>query len=264
MAERATHPITIVHTEFGMCLTTTAYSDWREIQSVFDDYKTSLGPFESDELIEYLAVEYPTDAPFDAWDVRGIAGYPEAVTWAASADLPIGAGLKLGTTRGDSLRLAIDGYQFPSHEDRRMRDSWYFVEGEATVDGRNWKFRSQALTCDTAPLLVAWLLRLEEWITAGSSDDAPKPPWLIEPNLQFPEARNVNGRAEITVELDLEFLPPDRRSGRQGAGKPEVLRLRATAAELQQAAIDFAATMARFPTGPGASRPVSNPPGGSS
>ena len=44
MAKQEAHPITIVHTESGMCLTTVAFSDWREIQAAFDDYKTSLGP----------------------------------------------------------------------------------------------------------------------------------------------------------------------------------------------------------------------------
>ncbi len=257
--------ITVVHTESGTCLTTVDYSDGRGVRAAFDDYKTSVGPFGSDELIECLAVEYPTDPPFDVWDVHGLAGHPDAVTWAASLDLPIGPGLKLGTTRGDSVRLAIDGYQFPEDEDRRKRDSWYVVEGEATVDGRAWEFRWQALTCDTAPLLVGWFLQLADWVAAGSErGESPEPPWLIEPNLQFPAVTVLNGRAEMTVELDLEFLPPGRSDGRRGAGNPEVLRLRTTATELRRAAVDFAATIALFPTEPGASRPVSNQPGGPS
>ena len=256
MAEKEAHPITIVHTESGMCLTTVAFSDWRQVQSTFDDYKTSLGPYEVDELVEYLGIEYPTRPPFDAWDVRGIAGRADAYSWAPSADLPTGPGLTLGSTRGDSLRLAIDGFQFPDHDDPRRRDSWYIVEGEATLDGQAWDFRWQALTCDTAPLLAGWLLRVSEWLTTGSADDPPKPPWLIEPNLQFPRVRAVNGRAEISVELNLEFLPPDRRDGRRGAGNPVVLRLRATAEELKQAAIDFAATIAQYPVSPAASRPA--------
>ncbi len=133
------------------------------------------------------------------------------------------------------------------------------VEGEATLDGQAWEFRWQALTCDTPPLLVGWLLRLEEWVTERSDSDPPAPPWLIEPNLQFPRVRQSNGRAEISVELNLEFLPPDRRNGRRGTGNPAVLTLRATAEEVQQAAIDFAATIAQHPVNPAASRPVGEP-----
>jgi hypothetical protein len=66
----------------------------------------------------------------------------------------------------------------------------------------------------------------------------------------------ANGRAEIIVELDREFLPPERRETQRGAGNPAVLRLGATAEELQQAAIDFAATVAQFPVNPAASRPT--------
>jgi hypothetical protein len=152
--------------------------------------------------------------------------------------------------------LAIDGFQFPDHDDPRIRDSWYMVEGEATLDGQAWDFRWQALTCDTPPLLVGWLLRLEEWLSTGDDNDPPRPPWLIEPNLQFPLVRVVNGRAEISIELNLEFLPPDRRNGRRGTGNPAVLTLRATAEELQQAAIDFAATIAEYPVNPAASKVV--------
>lgn len=212
-----------------------------------------------DELVEYLEIEYPTRPPFDAWDARGIAGRADAYSWAPSADLPTGPGLTLGSTRGDSLRLAIDGFQFPDHDDPRRRDSWYIVEGEATVDGEAWSFRWQTLTCDTAPLLVRWLLRVAEWLTAGATDDPPKPPWLIEPNLQFPVVQAVNGRVEISAELDLEFLPPDQRDGRRGSGRPQTLNLRASAEELQQAAIDFAATIAQYPVTPAASEPLSGP-----
>ena len=56
--------ITIVHTKRGMLLTKKLYADWRAVQDEFDDYMTSLGPFEPSELVEYLAIEYPLDPPF--------------------------------------------------------------------------------------------------------------------------------------------------------------------------------------------------------
>ena len=47
-----------------MRLTKKFYADWRAVQDEFDDYMTSLGPFEPSELVEYLAIEYPLDPPF--------------------------------------------------------------------------------------------------------------------------------------------------------------------------------------------------------
>lgn len=47
-----------------MLLTKKFYADWRAVQDEFDDYMTSLGPFEPSELVEYLAVEYPVNPPF--------------------------------------------------------------------------------------------------------------------------------------------------------------------------------------------------------
>ncbi len=63
MAKREVHPITIVYTESGMCLTTAVYSHWREVQDAFTDYKASLGPYTVDELIEFLELDFPTDPP---------------------------------------------------------------------------------------------------------------------------------------------------------------------------------------------------------
>ncbi|MCP4968392.1 MAG: hypothetical protein GY926_24560 [bacterium] len=249
-------PITIVHTDTGMCLTTRQFDDWRNVQAAFEDYETSLGPFAVDELLEYLQIEYPNSQPFGRGDVLRLASRSNAFIWAAIESPPEGDGLKLGTTDGDSLRLAIDGYQFPDAEDPEKRFSWYMVEGCATRDGRAWDFRSQALTCDVAPLICGWLFELANRGERNVGTESPRPPWLIEPNLQFPSVSWENGRALLTIDLDLEFLPPDVRQSRRGAGTPEVLRVRATADDLRRAAVDFAATIARFPVAPGPSRPV--------
>lgn len=248
-------PITIVHTKSGMCLTTARFDSWRDVQAAFEDYMTSLGPFVVDELLDYLQIEYPSDSPFGRNDVLTLAHRPNAFSWAASGSVPTGDGLVLGTTNGDSLRLAIDGYRFPEADDLDERFSWYVVDGSATTDGRAWNFRWQALTCDTAPLICGWLLEVATWTERGAGNEAPSPPWLIEPNVQFPDLAWENGRALLTVDLDLEFLPPELRNGR-GAGNPQRLRIRATAEELRSAAIAFAATAARYPAVYGPSRPV--------
>ncbi len=250
-------PVTVVHTSSGMCLTTAVYSHWREVQDAFEDYKASLGPYEVDDLIEYLGIEYPTNPPFEAQDVRRLAREPGAYIWAVTADPPEGPGLCLGMVTGDSLRLAIAGRQFPDADDRDQRDSWYQVEGGASIAGRSWTFAWPALTCDVAPHIVRWLLDTAHWLRRQpESAVGPPPPWLVEPCLQFGSPERVNGRSEIAVELDLEFLPPERRATASVAGKPECLRLRATVEELEQAAIDFAATVAPFSVEPSASWPT--------
>ncbi len=163
---------------------------------------------------------------------------------------PSGDGFKLGLIMGDSLRLAIVGYQFPEAEDLLRKYSWYLVEGDATVGGSGWGFRWQALTCDKAPAIAEWLRAVAKWAVSETDPEAPKAPWLIEPNVQFPAVRREDDLVVLTVELDLEFLPPDRRRGRVGAGNPVVLELRATPDELIQAATDFDATIAQWPGAP--------------
>jgi hypothetical protein len=47
----------------GLLLTKKPSADWREIQDEHPDYMTSLGPFDEDELVEFLTHEYgPDDA----------------------------------------------------------------------------------------------------------------------------------------------------------------------------------------------------------
>nr|WP_233093231.1 hypothetical protein [Pseudomonas sp. MF6784] len=46
-----------------MLLSKYPYQSWREIQNQYPDYMTSLGPWEEDTVIEYLADEYPELSP---------------------------------------------------------------------------------------------------------------------------------------------------------------------------------------------------------
>ena len=196
MAE--TNLFTIVHTSSGVCLTTKRFQDWQSTQEAFADYKASLGPFEADDLLEYLRIEYPDDAPFCADDVRVLFERPDAYTWAFQAAHLDGSGLKLGTADGDSLRLAVDGLQFPDAEDQRKRFSWYTIEGSASAGDETWSFSWQAITCSDAPLICAWFFALADWVGNGERDAvAPSPPWLIEPNLQFTAVDWVNGRGRL-------------------------------------------------------------------
>lgn len=248
--------ITIVHTSSGMCLTTRRFENWQATQAAFADYQASVGPFGADDLLEHLRIEYPVDTPFSLSEVRSLLDRPNAYSWAFPDSPPRGEGLKLGSTTGDSLRLAIYGLQFPEAEDPDKRFSWYMVDGSASTGAETWDFDFPALTCSDAPLICGWLFALSDWVEGGHRDAAaPAPPWLIEPNLKFTNTSWTNGRAQITVELNLEFQPPDRR-GRGQFSNPSVLNLQATAEDLRRAAIDFASSIAQHPVATGASRPV--------
>lgn len=104
------YAITVVNTESGTCLTTKKFDDRRAVKAAFEESKGSAGPFATDELLEYLEGEYGHNAPFGLWDVHGLSGRANAYMWSALESPPEGHGLKLGTTDGDSLRLAVTGY----------------------------------------------------------------------------------------------------------------------------------------------------------
>ncbi len=53
----------IIYTESGVHLSKESYSSWREIQEVFSDYKASLGPWDVDEVVEFLGQEYAKLSP---------------------------------------------------------------------------------------------------------------------------------------------------------------------------------------------------------
>jgi len=69
-----------------MLLSKHTYQSWREIQNQYPDYMTSLGPWEEDTVIEYLADEYPELSPHPQEQVNAfIADTQEArvLTFAA-------------------------------------------------------------------------------------------------------------------------------------------------------------------------------------
>lgn len=49
-----------------------AYADWREIQDEYDDYMTSMGPYDEGALLDFLAEQYGDEAA--AWGFT-----PEAI-----------------------------------------------------------------------------------------------------------------------------------------------------------------------------------------
>jgi hypothetical protein len=69
-----------------MLLSKHPYQSWREIQNQYSDYMASLGPWEEDTVIEFLADEYPELSPHPQEQVNAfIADTQEArvLTFAA-------------------------------------------------------------------------------------------------------------------------------------------------------------------------------------
>lgn len=48
----------IIYTELRVYLSKKSYASWKEIQNEFFDFKTSLGLWPANEVIEYLTDEY--------------------------------------------------------------------------------------------------------------------------------------------------------------------------------------------------------------
>jgi glutathione S-transferase len=55
-----------------MLLSKHPYQSWREIQNQHPDYMTSLGPWEENTVIEYLADEYPELSPHPQEQVNAL------------------------------------------------------------------------------------------------------------------------------------------------------------------------------------------------
>lgn len=62
----------IIYTETDMLLSKAYFDSWHEIQDQYSDYKTSLGPWSPEAVIDYLAFDYPNLAPSAATQVAAV------------------------------------------------------------------------------------------------------------------------------------------------------------------------------------------------
>ncbi|WP_185969203.1 hypothetical protein [Aliiglaciecola sp. M165] len=62
----------IVYTKDEMILSKQEYESWREVQNDFCDYQTSLGPWEENEVIDYLEFDYPDLYPSASVQVNNL------------------------------------------------------------------------------------------------------------------------------------------------------------------------------------------------
>jgi hypothetical protein len=64
----------IIFTDRATILSKKQYSNWQAIQSDYDDYKASLGPWDSAEVVKYLVFDYPNLDPTAAKQVADFLG----------------------------------------------------------------------------------------------------------------------------------------------------------------------------------------------
>lgn len=102
-----------------------------------------------------------------------------------------------------SLRLGVERYQFPEITHDAWDSNWLIITGDATLNGKPWRFRDPCLTTFEMQRLADWL----DQVVAGKADQ--KPCWFTEPNLDF---RQMPDQA-IRIGFSLEALPPWRASG---------------------------------------------------
>jgi hypothetical protein len=62
----------IIYTERDMLVSKECYGSWHEIQDQYADFKTSLGPWEPDDVIDYLACDYAGLSPSAATQVEAL------------------------------------------------------------------------------------------------------------------------------------------------------------------------------------------------
>ena len=106
-----------------------------------------------------------------------------------------------------SLRLAIEGYQFPDITDDEWDSNWLIIRGDAVLDGRSWSFRDPCLTTFEVQRLADWL----DQVAMGTAEKSFC--GFTEPILDF---EWVPG-GSIRIGLSLEALPPwENRDGDLG------------------------------------------------
>jgi hypothetical protein len=71
-------PLHIVYCESRMLLTKRHYDDWRQIQSAFPDYKTSLGPWPAVQVMDFFRHDWGEDGTRWPFTREQIAAFLES------------------------------------------------------------------------------------------------------------------------------------------------------------------------------------------
>lgn len=67
----------------GLFLTKKQYQSWRDIQDEYEQYMTSLGPWDVESVIDFIRSEYPKNPPFSERQIRQFIGSEDLILNAA-------------------------------------------------------------------------------------------------------------------------------------------------------------------------------------
>ena len=122
--------------------------------------------------------------------------------------------MELASSNGNSVSLAIDGYQFPAISGSGDRDwdaNWLVIKGRVTAGDEEWTFRDPCLTTWEGRELSSWLRSVAD----GSQQPAPVDQdgeggellVFTEPNVAFNLHAATPEGAIVRLYLSLESLP---------------------------------------------------------
>jgi hypothetical protein len=125
--------------------------------------------------------------------IQGACAVAAAVGGGAAAGAIQGADFRNGNSW---FRLRVVGYQFPD-ADNVDDANWLMINGECSLEGRQWAF--------TDPCLETWdLVELANWLEAlAAGQAAPMVLAFTEPNLEF----QVVGGNALRIVFSLESAP---------------------------------------------------------
>ncbi len=158
----------------------------------------------------------------------GVAGITSGGPWGAldSDSCQIGT-MRLDGFNGTSVKLMIDGYQFPGAVPAHARDwdaNWLVITGEVSAThGHDWRFHGCSLTTWEVDELTAWLRSVSR-CEVPAADEVPPSAYVVsdwpghatdagwltftEPSLSFAVGGYYGLMVHLLVGLGHESAPP--------------------------------------------------------
>ena len=136
-------------------------------------------------------------------------------------------GVAIFKGRAGSLRLCVEGYEFPEIVNDEWDSNWLMVSGEAVIDGKHWRFRDACLRTFEMRRLATWL----DQIATGREEETFC--GFIEPNLHFEKVSDRLMRIDLAFESAPPWAGPDDDCDAHGFELPIDGALATAAGELR-------------------------------
>jgi hypothetical protein len=161
--------------------------------------------------------------------------------------------MHIAGTKDTWLDLRVSGYQY-QQVTNDLDAQWLMIKGKGSVSGHTWSFTDPSLMIDEAQALTRWLHAAAaghvqpRQLPARPDQEWAPDLWFTEPVLAFSLGSGPSGLL-LRVSTSLEAAPPwAGRDERAPWGYPIDLQL--TAADLEQAASDWANDLSTLPPRP--------------